>query len=231
MSPSKSYDELLRSQIEEAAERCYSSEAIETRIVDALCQSGEFSSQIDAGELAVILRNVVYTMFKEYRIAGLDVRPLHNIPWMNVTIQEGEARVSYVVHIHKPIIAFLSFQYSIINDGIGGYRKLKIKPQSFIYKEKTRRFDLKAKAGLAAVNIKHLALKELQDLSRVIVKTLPTQLLQHGVLGNLRDIELQLQGEALHICLRGEFSRQPEALSEKQPKAGQQVLQAQTSTA
>lgn len=231
MTGSKSKDALLRSQIEAAAKVSYSAAAIEAEIVDSLCSCGEYDSQIDAADLSAILRNVVYTMFKEYRLAGLDVHPLHNVPVMEVEIEGGEAQVSYIVHIHKPIIAFLSFQYSIVNDQSGRLPKLKIKARSFKYRERTRRYDLKAKAALKAVNIRNLALRELRDVSNVILQTLPSQMEHYGVSGDLRDVELQLDGHTLHICLRGEFSRHPQDTPEKEPLIRQQVLPASTSSA
>ena len=179
MSRSKSKDSLLRSQLEAANRQNYSTQAIEEKIVKSLCQLGEFDEQIDAHDLAIIMRNIIYTMFGEFKLAGLELKLLHNVPTIKVGIQNGEARISCIVHIHKPIIAFLAFQYTIVNDAIDESRRLRLKRGSFLYKERTRRFDLKAKAALAAVNIKHLARKELQDLGQVIAKTLPVQMEQY----------------------------------------------------
>jgi hypothetical protein len=81
-----------------------------------------------------------------------------------------------------------------------------MKRGSFIYRERTRRFDLKAKAALAALNIKQLARKELRDLGQVITKTLPVQMEQYGASGDLSHVELHLDGEKLNIWLQGDFS-------------------------
>ena len=206
MSRSKSKDSLLRSQIEAANRQNYSIQAVEERIVNSLCQHGEFNDQIDAHDLTIIMRNIVYTMFGEFKLAGLELNLLHNVPTMKVAIKNGEARISCIVHIHKPIIAFITFKYTIANDAIDESRKLRLKRGSFIYKERTRRFDLKAKVALAAVNIKQLARKELRDLGQVITKTLPVQMEQYGVSGDLRQVELHLTGEKLNIWLQGDFS-------------------------
>jgi hypothetical protein len=149
-------------------------------------------------------------MFGEFKLAGLELKLLHNVPSVKVAIKNGEARLSYIVHIHKPISAFLSFQYVIVNDAIDDSRKLRLKRGSFLYKERTRRFDLKAKAALAAVNIKHLARKELQDLGQVIAKTLPVQMDQYGVSGDLKRVELHLDGQKLNIRLQGDFGPLPQ---------------------
>jgi hypothetical protein len=71
--------------------------------------------------------------------------------------------------------------------------------------EKTRRFDLKAKAALAAINVDYLARQELSDLSGIILKTLPAQLKIHGVEGDISDIGLVLTETNLEVCLEGEF--------------------------
>ncbi len=209
MSPSNSKESILRSQIETANRQNFSTQVIEERIVESLCQNGEFNDQIDAHDLAVIMRNIVYTMFGEFKLAGLELNLLHNVPTMKVAVENGEANISYIVHVHKPIVAFLSVQYTIINDAIDDSRKLRLKRGSLVYNERTRRFDLKAKAALAAVNIKNLARKELQDLGLVIAKTLPAQMEQYGVTGEMIRVELHLEGQKLNIWLQGDFSSLP----------------------
>lgn len=209
MSRLNSKDRLLRSQLKAVNRPKYSIETIEKKIVDSLCQHGEFKEQIDAYDLAIIMRNIVYTMFGEFRLAGLDIGLLHNVPSIKVAIANGEARISYLVHIHRPIIAFLAFQYTVENDVKGGGRKLRLKRGSFNYTERTRPLDLKARAALAAVNIKHIAQKELQDLGQIISKTLPAQLEQYGVSGELDRVELQVDGKKLRIWLQGDFAALP----------------------
>jgi len=205
VSDSISIDEQLRSQIEAAAAAEYPTESIDRQIAEALCRDGCFRGTLGAGELAVILRNVVYTLFSHHHFAGIELQPVHNVPTMKVSIRNNEAAISYLVHIHKPIVAFLKFQYVLINDPVSVDRKIRLKRGSLKYEERTRRFDLKAKTGLAAVNVKELARRELQDVTGIILKTLPAQLEKQAVSGKLRHLELQFDGSRLIIHLEGSF--------------------------
>jgi hypothetical protein len=87
------------------------------------------------------------------------------------------------------------------------YPNLRVKRGSLIIAEHTRRFDIKAKAALAAINVKNLALKELADPAAVIVATLPSQLERLGLRGKLKTVELTLKDHDLEVCLEGEFCR------------------------
>ncbi|GMQ77732.1 MAG: hypothetical protein BMS9Abin02_0220 [Anaerolineae bacterium] len=203
----KLIDGQLRSQIEAAAAKESSTESFEQRIATALCRDGRFQGPINAGELAIILRNVVYTLFSRHKFAGLDIHPVHNVPTMKVGIKNGQATIKYLVHLHKPVIAFLNFRYTLINDPVSVDRKIRLKRGSFKYEERTRRLDLKAKAALAAVNIKELAIRELQDVAHAILKTLPDQLEKQSVTGELERIELFLDEDILNIYLAGAFER------------------------
>jgi hypothetical protein len=102
-------------------------------------------------------------------------------------------------------VAAIQFSYSLINDPVSIHNKLVVKKGTLNIVEKTRRFDLKAKAALTAINVEHLARQELSDLSGIIFKTLPPQLRHHGVEGTLSDIELILTDTNLEVCLEGEF--------------------------
>ena len=198
-------DEQLRAQIEAVAAQQYPSEQIEYKIADELAKTGRFESRISAGELAVILRKLVYTMFSEHTVAGQGVNMVHNVATMQVSINEFQADISFVVHIHKPITAFLKFQYCLINDPVSVRPRLVLKHNTLTIKEHTRRFDLKSKAALAAINIEGIARRELSDPSRIIKATLPTQLEQHGLTGSFTCIEMTLTDQHLDLCLEGNF--------------------------
>jgi hypothetical protein len=148
-------------------------------------------------------------MFARQKFVGLGVTIVHNIPTMKVRIQNGQAKISYVVHIHKPIVAFLEFDYLLVNDSTGGDRKIHVKQDSLTIKERTRRFDLKAKTALVAANVQGIARKELADLTGVIVKTIPPQLKSHGIQGHLNNVELTLHDQCLIVNLEGDFSQLP----------------------
>ena len=222
MPGKRSIDSQLRSQIEAAAATEYSTEPIESRIAAALCRNGTFRGEIGADDLAAILRNVVYSLFSRYEFAGRQFRPLHNVASMKVDIRSSEAAISYLVHIHKPIAAFLTFRYVLVNDQLAVGRKIRLKRGSLRYMERTRRLDLKAKAALAAINIKSMAIDELRDVTQAIFKTLPDQLEKQSVRGNLQRIELSLDGERLNVFLEGCFEPAPEQerSSETQPTFG-----------
>ena len=207
MPDKKSINDRLRSQKEAAAAEESSTETIYQQIATALCREGQFHGAINAGEFAIILRSVAYTLFSRHRFAGVDFQPKYNVPTMKVGIKNGEATVKYLVHMKKPVIAFLKFRYALINDVVSADKKIRLKRGSFMYEERTRRLDLKAKAALAAVNIKNLVLRELQDISRIILKTLPRQLENQAVTGKLKRIELVLDGDKLNVYLEGAFER------------------------
>ena len=126
----------LQAQIEETTERLFSTADIEARIADALLAHGEFRENISAADLEVILRNIVYVMFSHQKVAGRDIDILHNVPIMNIEIDDGEAKVDFVVHIHKPIIVFLEFKYVLINQDEDGCESLCLKEGSLRIKEK-----------------------------------------------------------------------------------------------
>jgi hypothetical protein len=84
---------------------------------------------------------------------------------------------------------------------------LRVKRGSLTISEHTRRFDIKAKAALAAINVRNLAIKEMADPAAVIIETLPTQLKRFGARGELRSVELTLKDHQLEVYLEGEFKR------------------------
>jgi hypothetical protein len=182
-----------------------SPETIEQRIAASLRDFGRFHEPIKAEELACILESVVSTLFSEQKVGGVNVGITHSITGMEVYIGSAEASVCFLVRIHKPIVAAIKFSYSLINDPVSIRSKLVVKKGTLEVIEKTRRFDLKAKAALAAINVDYLARQELSDLSGIILKTLPAQLNIHGVEGDISDIGLVLTETKLEVCLEGEF--------------------------
>ena len=200
-------DDQLRAQIEAATAEHYSAKSIEDRIASSLLDEGRFEDSLGAEELAIILRNVVYFLFAEHKIGGRNVGLVHNIPTMDVKIENSQAQIHFIVHIHKPIVAFIKFGYTLVNDPVGVARGLRVKRGSLSIEEHTRRFDLKAKAALAAINVESIARQELAKPSAVIVASLPPQLLKLGAKGLLTDVELALRDRYLDVCLEGEFAR------------------------
>lgn len=181
-----------------------SPETIEQRIAASLRDFGRFHEPIQAEELARILEGVVSTLFSEQKVGGVNVGITHSINGMEVYIGEAQANVCFLVRIHKPIVAAIKFSYSLINDPVSVNNKLVVKKGTLEIVEKTRRFDLKAKAALAAINVDYLARQELSDLSGIILKTLPAQLRNHGVEGDISDIGLVLTEKHLEVYLEGE---------------------------
>lgn len=198
-------DEELRAQIEAAAAEEYPVDQIEERIANDLRYHGRFSAAINSDELVIVLRNLVYQVFAEQRVAGMDVSLVHNVPRMVVKIKNGRANVAFIVHIHKPIVAFIKFRYVLENDPRSGGQRLRLNHDSLEIEQNTRRFDLKAKAALTAINIEHLARKEMSDLNHIICRTLPPQLERRGIFGTLSTVHLNLVDDRLQILLEGEF--------------------------
>lgn len=196
-------DDELRTQIEAVTNE--TTKPIEERIASALRVQSYFHDAISSTDLAAILRSVVYTMFARQRVAGLDVGLVHNIPNMGVHIRRKEALVNFLVHIHKPIIAFLKFEYVLENDPNSSGRRIRLKQRSLKVVEHTRRFDFKAKAALAAINVEGIARSELDDPGAIIMKTLPQQLARHGLAGALTNIQLQLEDQSLWVKMKGNF--------------------------
>jgi hypothetical protein len=210
MTTHLSEDRELQAQIEEAAARVYSTDDVEERIARALVTRGEFCEDISSADLEVILRNIVYVMFARQKVAGREIGILHNVPIMQVEINNEEAHVEFVVHIHKPIIVFIEFKYTLVNHEDEDNKCLCLKEGSLRVKEKTRRFDVKAKAALTAMNVPKIARQEMSDLTNVICRTLPDQLRHKGVTGQLETIKLSLNDHSLCVSLTGDFGPLPE---------------------
>jgi len=196
----------IREQIERTTATLYSTEFIEERIAADLLARGVFEDAINNGELEIILRNVVYTLFSRQKVAGFDVGIVHNVVEMSVNIEHGEAHVDFIVHIHKPVIVFLELSYTLINDLEGPDARLRVKDGTLQIAEKTRRFDIKAKAALTAMNVPRIVRHELADLSEVIRSTLPDQLRKQNIQGELNKIGLSLNSSTLSVYLQGEFA-------------------------
>lgn len=210
MTTHLSEDRELQAQIEEAAARVYSTDDVEERIARALVTRGEFCEDISSADLEVILRNIVYVMFARQKVAGREIGILHNVPIMQVEINNEEAHVEFVVHIHKPIIVFIEFKYTLVNHEDEDNKCLCLKEDSLRVKEKKRRFDVKAKAALTAMNVPKIARQEMSDLTNVICRTLPDQLRHKGVTGQLETIKLSLNDHSLCVSLTGDFGPLPE---------------------
>jgi hypothetical protein len=205
MTVHPSEDRELQAQIESTVSTVYSTTGIEERIAHALLATGEFYENIEPADLEVILRNIVYVMFSRQKVAGRDIDILHNVPIMNVAIDDGQAHIDFVVHIHKPIVVFIEFNYTLINHHDEDEKRLCLKEGSLRIKEKTRRFDVKAKAALTAMNVPKIARQEMSDLTEVICRTLPSQLKKKGVTGELQEIKLSLNEHTLCVYLTGDF--------------------------
>jgi hypothetical protein len=182
-----------------------SPETIEKRIAASLRDFGRFHEPIEADELAVIIEGVIVALFAEQKIGGVTVPVTSTVTAMEVYIGGEEAQVCFLVRIHKPIVAAIKFSYSLINDPVSIRNKLVVKKGTLVIEEKIRKLDIKAKAALAAINVEHLARQELSDLGRIILKTLPPQLENHGVEGILHNIELMLTDNNLVVSLEGDY--------------------------
>ncbi|UCG25295.1 MAG: hypothetical protein JSW55_04670 [Chloroflexota bacterium] len=201
----KPTDEQLRAQIEAVTAEKFPSDQIEARIASALTSDGRFEARLNSDELSAVLRQLVYTMFSKHTLLGQGVNLVHNVATMRVVMNESEAKIGFIVHIHKPIIAFLKFKYCLVNDPVSVDRKLRLKRDSLVVRQHTRRFDIKAKAALAAINIEKIARQELSNPSRIIRATLPDQLEKHGLCGSFTRIEMALKDHYLELRLEGDF--------------------------
>ncbi len=178
---------------------------IEQRIADALCDHGEFRASIDSGELALILRKVVYTLVGQQKVANVDLPIMHNITEMQVRINGGEAAVACEVHVHQPIIAFIRFKYTLENDPAARGKRLRLKNNRIEVREITRPLDMGAKLALKMLRVEHIARQELSDPGGIIMRTLPDQLELLGFDGRLCDIDLEFNGSGtLNVCITAE---------------------------
>ncbi len=205
MGATQSMTATLQAQIEATLDEQYPVGGIDDRIIRGL-QMGKFYERVNAEDFSAILRHVVYTIFDQKRVVGLDVGIVHNVVQMDVTIKKKEIDIAFVVHVHKPIVAFLNFAYVLINhpekDGHLGLKK-----GSLRVKDKTRRFDLKAKTALKAMQTTKIARQELSDLSDVIKKTWPRHLQTIGYDGELTAVRLHVEDDALCVSLEGSVEK------------------------
>ena len=201
MSATDSNTTTLRAQIEANLDELYPVGGVDDRIIRGL-QVGEYHERINAEDFGVILRHVVHTIFTQKRVAGFDVGIVHNVAQMNVVIKNNAINIKFVVHVHKPIVAFLHFAYVLVNhprqEGHIALRKGSLKVN-----DKTRRFDLKAKTALKAMQTTKLARNELSDLSAVIQNTWPLHLQSIGHDGELTAVRLHVEGDVLCVYLEG----------------------------
>ncbi len=205
MTTSSKVVEQLRAQIEAAANQEYSFEAVELKIAAALLEQGIFSGHLDEQELTSVIRNVVYNRFANQRIGGRDIDLVHNIPAIDVTVSGEEVNVSFLVHIHKPIVAFLRFRYVLTNDPFSDPNRIQLKRGSLSIRKDTRRFDLKARAALAAFDIESIARDELTDLAVILRTTLSDQMNGYGISGDISEIRLVIGDNCLEVYLEGDY--------------------------
>jgi len=195
----------LRTQIEAAASQQYPIEAVELMITASLLEQGRFRGHLNEQELTNVIRNVVYSRFSNQRIKGRDVTLVHNIASIRVQLSDEEVHVSFLVHIHSPIIAFLRFRYVLVDDITAGCKKVTLKRGSLSIRKDTRRFDIKAKAALAAIDIEAITRDELTDLGGILKGSLLDQMKCIGITGEISMIELSLGEGCLDVYLEGDF--------------------------
>ncbi|MGB3716655.1 MAG: hypothetical protein WA996_19720 [Candidatus Promineifilaceae bacterium] len=204
MTQNSKVAEQLRAQIEAAACQEYSFEAAELKIAASLLEQGKFTGHLDERELTSIIRNVVYNRFANQRIGGRDIELMHNIPAIDVTISGENVNVSFLVHIHKPIVAFLRFRYVLMNDPFSEPKRIQLKRGSLSIRKDTRRFDLKARAALAAIDVESIARNELTDLAVILRSTLSDQMNGYGISGEISEIRLGIGDNCLEVYLEGD---------------------------
>lgn len=180
----------LRKQIADSIAQPAST--IEKRIAESLSRTGEFSGSLDADDLALILRKVLFTLVDEQKVAGLDVPITHNVSRMDVSIADCEVSVFAEVHIHEPIVGFITFRYTLENDPRARGQKLRLKDNHVEVSEITKPLDFAAKLALKIMNVRAIALHELHDPNAVIVRTLPEQLLPYGFEGDIETVDLEI---------------------------------------
>ncbi len=204
MSATQTDTTLLRAQIEANLDELYPVGGVDDRIIHGL-QDGTYHERINAEDFGVILRHVVHTIFAQKRVAGFDVGIVHNVAKMNVIIEDDEIDIAFTVHVHKPIIAFLNFAYVLMNDPQEGGH-IALKKGSLKVENKTRRFDLKAKTALKAMQTTKLAQNELSDLSVVIESTWPLHLQTVGYDGEITAVRLHVEDDLLCVFLEGSIT-------------------------
>jgi hypothetical protein len=178
---------------------------LEQKVARALIDGGEFVGVFTADELAVVMRKVLYTLVDDQKVAGVDVPLLHNVTRMDVDIAGGEAAVSCELHIHAPIKAFITFDYVLENDTCADSGRLRLKDNEVTVKEVTRPLDIAARTALKVMNVRHITMREMNDINGIIRRTLPAQLRQQGFEGELSTVELELrESDAMAIYLAAE---------------------------
>ncbi len=177
----------------------------EEKIAHTLKEKGEFQGCLNADQLSIIMRKVLFTLVAEQKVAGFDVPIAHNVSAMQVNIAQREAVVFAEVHVHSPIIAFIQFRYTLENDRRYPGKKLHLKRDDVEVKEVTRPFDLGARAALAILGVRQIALRELSNPNAVIQRTLPSQLARLGFKRELAEVELELKDDdSMHVYIRAD---------------------------
>ena len=172
---------------------------IEQQIAESLTEDGVFEAELNAEELAVIMRKLLYMLVAEQKVAGVEVPIVHNVSKMDISIGDSEAEIACEVHIHSPLVGFIQFSYTLENDENEGH--LQLKDNALAVKEITRPMDMAAKLALRIMNVRAIALRELSDLGALIRRTLPEQLQEHGFEGQIDEVEMILQDDVLAVRL------------------------------
>lgn len=200
-----STDKRIRTQIEAVAAERFSTLPIEERIAASLTTFGMFDAVLTPEEFELILRGIIYTSFDQQTFAGVNVGLVHNIVSLSVEHNELEMDIECIVHIHKPIISFIEFSYTLENEPDQPGGRIQVRDGSLLFEAKTRRLDVKAKTALAAMNVRKIMMQEMSDLTAIIFSTLPPQLRALGVDGKLDDVGLEIVDSGLRVRLYGTF--------------------------
>ena len=204
MSKKSEVADQLRTQIGAAAIQQYPLEAVELKIAASLLEDGRFKGHLNEHELTNIIRNVIYARFANQRIGGRDISLVHNVASIRVHLSNEEVQVSFLVHINSPIIAFLRFRYVLVEDVPPGCKKITMKRGSLSIRKDTRRFDIKAKAALAAIDVEAIARDELAYLAGILKSNLLDQMKYVGISGEISEIELNVGEDCLDVYLEGD---------------------------
>ncbi len=175
---------------------------IEQQIADALNEHGIFEAELNAEELAVIMRKLLYMLVAEQKVVGVEVPIVHNVSKMDISIDDSEAEIACEVHIHSPLVGFIQFCYTLENaDDDEDAGRLQLKDNALTVKEITRPMDMAAKLALRIMNVRAIALHELSDLGALIRRTLPEQLQEHGFEGQIDGVQMTLRDDMLAVRL------------------------------
>jgi hypothetical protein len=93
-----------------------------------------------------------------------------------------------------------------MNDPFSEPKRVQLKRGSLSIRKNTRRFDLKARAALSAIDLESIARNELTDLSVILRRTLSDQMNGYGISGEISEIRLSIIDCVLEVYLEGDCS-------------------------